>query len=457
MPAQIIQNPFPTAICPFCGRKDLEDPGRDAPLHLPPTDSDFDWLSTFPIYAHCRACDARFEIPKLSRVWKKGKGEAYYRSKRMVKSLRSLLVQNTITESTLVRDSDQYKRTAAPELTKAAKQFESAVRAGKHRKAAHLLRTGAGWHPLRLAAWLRAAIYHRDAELVNALLDNGAAFGWQMSWALQNRRVDMAILLLEHGADPNAPLADVKVNKISPLYPLTWAIAARQPDFFRALLAHAATIDTLSDETDTRRNVLAFAVAHECDTLLPTLLEHGIRSAYAIYVAIWKQREDIAHQLYAAGCSLDYKNKRGRTSLHCAAEYGMLWIMETWLAQRPEDVNLPDDEGATPLHLALRNQRAEAAQWLLAHGADVHAQLHTTEYQPLHEAILYTADIALIRQLLEAGADPNALTQKTKRWVAGKMRQLPAWRPLDRAICSRNKALQEELLRYGGTLRAHDG
>jgi ankyrin repeat protein len=254
------------------------------------------------------------------------------------------------------------------------------------------------------------------------------------------------MLLLEHGADPNAPLADVRVNHSRPQYPLMWAIAAQQPDFLAALVARGADLAALSDEHDLRRNALAFAAAHGCDVMIPLLLERGARSAHAVFFAIWDRREEMARQLYAAGCPLDYVRGDGLTTLHVAAERGMLWVLEARLAQHPEEVNLRDAAGATPLHLALRNRRAAVACWLLAHGADSHAQEYTTNYQPLHEAILYRVNLALIRQLLEAGANPNALAQTTERKMGGRRPTIPAWRPLDRA---KSKGLDELLLRYG--------
>ncbi len=70
MPVLIEPNPFPKAICPFCGSKPLADPSRHERPVGPPTDwGDASYIKAWPVYATCCACGASIELPGLSRLW----------------------------------------------------------------------------------------------------------------------------------------------------------------------------------------------------------------------------------------------------------------------------------------------------------------------------------------------------------------------------------------------------
>jgi ankyrin repeat protein len=70
------------------------------------------------------------------------------------------------------------------------------------------------------------------------------------------------------------------------------------------------------------------------------------------------------------------------------------------------DVNAPDEEGESPLHIAATLDTDEAAMFLLAHGAAVNAQDHHGD-TPLHIAARHGND-ALVVGLLRHGAAVNA-------------------------------------------------
>ena len=73
--------------------------------------------------------------------------------------------------------------------------------------------------------------------------------------------------------------------------------------------------------------------------------------------------------LMALGCSgLAFCDE-----IHDAAKDGNLEKIKVLLKDKPDLVSSKDDKGATPLHLAALNGRAEAAALLLAGGADVNA------------------------------------------------------------------------------------
>lgn len=67
------------------------------------------------------------------------------------------------------------------------------------------------------------------------------------------------------------------------------------------------------------------------------------------------------------------------------------------------DVNARDAQQNTALHLATKHAHKNSMALLIQHGADVNAQ-NDYDSTPLH---LTDKDIASIRMLLAAGADPN--------------------------------------------------
>lgn len=70
-------------------------------------------------------------------------------------------------------------------------------------------------------------------------------------------------------------------------------------------------------------------------------------------------------------------------------------------------LNAVDGEGYYPIHLAATRSTREMIELLLASGAKVNERSTITGESPLHLAAIYNKDPAVIRTLLEHGADRN--------------------------------------------------
>lgn len=101
------------------------------------------------------------------------------------------------------------------------------------------------------------------------------------------------------------------------------------------------------------------------------------------------------------------------TSLHEAARTGDLEVVNGFVSEGA-DVDEKDDEGRTPLALAVLNDRVDVAQALLEAGASTDIPLsHDARGTPLHAAIRKCRGgkdgVEMVRVLLEGGANPNAI------------------------------------------------
>lgn len=115
-----------------------------------------------------------------------------------------------------------------------------------------------------------------------------------------------------------------------------------------------------------------------------------------------EQRIDVRHQ-----------NHAGDTVLHVAARTAVehnLWIFAALLTKaKPDDLNIPNQVGNTPLHLAVNYRNAHIVALLLLAGAN-HNLPNTEGKTPLHLAAIL-GDETLFQMLIESGANVYAQTK----------------------------------------------
>ena len=98
-----------------------------------------------------------------------------------------------------------------------------------------------------------------------------------------------------------------------------------------------------------------------------------------------------------------------------AAQYGGLESLRRMVKDDPDVVRRTNHLGWTPLHLAAKGNRPEAAEYLISNGAEIDAR-DTQQKTPLHEAAWHGwLDVAKI--LVRHGADVNA---RDDGWPTGR-------------------------------------
>ncbi|KAL7085153.1 hypothetical protein ACP275_14G264000 [Erythranthe tilingii] len=203
------------------------------------------------------------------------------------------------------------------------------------------------------------------------------------------------------------------------------AVQSGDTDIFQAILERDSTLIHHSTTYD-RNSPLHIAAANGQIEILSLLLDRSLKpdvlnrqKQTPLMLAAMHGKISCVKRLIEAGSNiLMFDTLNGRTSLHYAAYYGHSDCLQTILsvARTPEVsaswgfsrfVNIRDNKGATPLHLAARQRRPQCVHILLDSGALVCASTGGYGFPgstPLHLAAR-GGSLDCIRELLAWGAD----------------------------------------------------
>ena len=227
--------------------------------------------------------------------------------------------------------------------------------------------------------------------------------------ASRSGSVEVVKLLLAHGADVNG--RETRREQTA----LMWAVEQRHTEVARALIEGGADVHARSRSGFTP---LLFAAQQGDLDSVETLLAAGVdvnetspRWGNALVAATSRGHEELSLILLGKGADPNAADGDGITALHYALLEGLAAIGSA------------AEHLATNNHLYRPNMR-ELVKALLARGADPNAQLRATRIQgsggarvsmagvtPLVAAST-AADVALVRLLIEKGADPQLGTEK---------------------------------------------
>ncbi|MGV3592141.1 MAG: ankyrin repeat domain-containing protein [Gammaproteobacteria bacterium] len=269
---------------------------------------------------------------------------------------------------------------------------------------------GPDWRGPDGSTALQWAVYEGDVERAQELIDAGADvtlannYGANaMQLAAEVANVEMLKLLLDAGADADSPNPEGQTALM--LVARTGNVEAAE-----LLVAHGATVD--AREGWGQQTALMWASARRHPQMMEFLISKGadvdaqsIARDYPRHVT----KEGRAKNLDAGGL----------TPLMYAIRENCLSCVQV-LIQHGVDLNKPDPEGVSPLTLALINAHWDAAKALIEANADVQ-QWDNFGQAPLLAAVSHRSDVglnpnqppqetdglAIVRMLLERGANPN--------------------------------------------------
>jgi hypothetical protein len=145
--------------------------------------------------------------------------------------------------------------------------------------------------------------------------------------------------------------------------------------------------------------------------------------ALTIHDAIRYEDDPLAEELISQGLDLNLRDENGDTPLHLAVKKNNLKIVQS-LLEEGADPNLKDALGFTPLHLSTQQDFDQISKLLLQSGADVHSESNggnTPTYFAIQEGNL---DFVKMVCIDEAGVNTSNSIQQTPLHVASEFGKL---------------------------------
>lgn len=307
---------------------------------------------------------------------------------------------------------------------------------------------------------LHWAVHNGDLLLVNTLIEAGAKVNVQnqygaspLSEAVLLGNYDIVKALLAAGADPDSPDGDNQTALM---------IVARSANVAIAELLLEAGAEVNATEHYQGQNAVIWAAAQSQPAMLKLLIEAGGDPDS-------RARPNERERQISAERRFQWRPAGGITALGYAAREGCLDCVRI-LVEAGANIDQGDAENVTPLLLAIMNLRFDTAKYLIESGANVNKWSFRGE-NPIYSAVDMntlphggypdrpsmdtTTSLALIRLLLESGANPNLQLklQPTYRHIkddrgADRMLNIGAT-PLLRAAKGHDTAATKLLLAHG--------
>jgi ankyrin repeat protein len=213
---------------------------------------------------------------------------------------------------------------------------------------------------------------------------------------LAKGNVDIALLLLDHGADVNSPDELLQC-------PLHVASESGRHDHVELLLEHHADVNVRDNKGSTP---LYLASGRGELEIVQALLLHDADAdcrnndgMTPLHAASKSGSLAIVQELLRHGADIDARDDRLWTMLHAASSFGHLNVVE-FLIEWGAAVDMKTWEGVTALHFACGSDGSvEVARFLIDHGADSNSQGNEGN-TPFHIASFY-GHLDIIRLLLD--------------------------------------------------------
>jgi ankyrin repeat protein len=186
--------------------------------------------------------------------------------------------------------------------------------------------------------------------------------------------------LLEHGADAGG------INFYSREPVIKQAVLEGREDVVELLVNHGATRPRLSDAEE----LIAAVMAGDLASVRQLARSHPefLAQHAAMFVAIRKQRADIAEALLDLGMSPDVADDQGLTALHFTTHCGAAQVAQLLIARGAEIDPFERRHGGTPLtHACYGGGRADMIALLAAHSRNFRGLCYAGAVERLRELL----------------------------------------------------------------------
>ncbi|KAL2399710.1 Ankyrin-1 [Exophiala dermatitidis] len=256
-------------------------------------------------------------------------------------------------------------------------------------------------------------------ELAKYLLENGGSLSnkGRTAWtplhrAARGGHTETVAFFLDRGADILA--VDFKGN-----IPLHLAVRSGQIATVQRLLEHDPGLKYeqlfARDTKGSTPRVVAFYTAHyDIHKYLRAAEWDALGQAPSVENALTRaielgDMEAVRSHLDEHADALNMADEDGQPPLHVALQEGRREIVE-FLLERGGSIETVGYHGWRPLHICASLGNVELVDLCLAHGANIESRTDTRQ-TPLHKAAS-SRSVAVMRRLLEAGADPSATNDR---------------------------------------------
>ena len=347
---------------------------------------------------------------------------------------------------------------------------------------------------------LYTASSHGYSEVVRSLIDRGADLNTQcedtnnsqhVRWtplqvAIHKSRQDIALLLLESGADPESRYHGDQTA-------LYMASSCGYTEIVRSLLDHGADLTAQCDDKDGWHDVqwtplqvathkghldlalllldrahmihIALYMASSCGSThtVRSLIDRGADPNTKcedndgmqdvkwtpLQVASQKGYLDTVHLLLECGADPESRDHNGQTALYMASSHGSFEVVRS-LIDRGADLKVECNDwdehgkkiGRTPLHTAIHNGHLDITLFLLERGANM--ETRSSQDQTALFMASSRGFAELVRSLMGSGADLNAICKDCDGYGNDVK-----WTPLVTAIYKEHRDIALLLLEGG--------
>jgi len=259
------------------------------------------------------------------------------------------------------------------------------------------------------ADWGHGAFAMTLIEGLRGKADVGEANGI-ITFGELNDYVSESVAKLSEGSQhPNWPSFSEQLKDM----PLTWRslprLEAMSAADLRKLLQPGEV--TVKSRDNTGRSLLHWATAADRAELVDLLLDNGADVDVAdaagvtpLHIAAASGLRQIAEKLLAHGANMNEPDRQGATPFEMARSYEQDEMMDFFLPAIAADAL--DENGNTPLHLAVFYARAKVVRQMLARGDDIEA-VNQDGHTPLHVAAA-SGQVEIAGLLLDKGASLRA-------------------------------------------------
>jgi ankyrin len=283
-------------------------------------------------------------------------------------------------------------------------------------------------------------------EVVDLLIANGAdvnaydnMYGTPLDYIIKSKRDEIAEFLRKNGAKTSDWLkAADSIHR---------AASAGHIEAIKQHLAKGTDVNeklgngatSLHEAARWGHKETAELLIKEGADVNPRILFGRLKGMTPLDLAVWRKRTEIAELLRKNGGKTDDWLKAA-DSIHIAAKAGHIEAVKKHLADGVSVNAIGQFRKASPLYMAAYSYNAEATNFLLENGADIHqldfekeTALHTAAYHSYHG----DGDVSVVALLVEHGSKINAISGR-------------GLTPLDLAIMAGTPEVSDLLRKHGG-------